>query len=703
MYGKNRSFQLGWLKKYPGLIYSPLLQGGLCMYCILFSTRRSQLGPLVQSPFKQFHKAKEKLDGHFTGNKAHNEAVSQAMEFTAVMENKKDPINRQLNKEVAIRVAKNRIILKSIVETVIFCARQNIPLRGHRDDAKFLAKGHGNSGNFQALLNFRVEAGDKVLEEHFKTANRTCTYRSKTIQNELIKLCGDQLRKKLLAEIQEAVFFTISADEVADAANKEQMSVVVRFVDESNQIREEFMGFVTCEEGTDGETLSNAILKLVQNDWGLSMDNCRGQAYDGAGNMAGKMKGVANRIIQEYPKATYTHCSSHILNLCVVKGLSLRVIQNMMNLADSIARFFNNSPKRQTGLTSAIEKCYTGQRRTKLKEMCRTRWVERHDAFEVFKQLYVPIVCCLQLMCGDDAQNWNQDTRKDANSMLLGITQFSFVITLVSTHHVMAYSKALCVGLQGRAIDIVRAHKCVDLVQKSLQNVRDKIDDFSATWYEEACKLAEDVDVMPSIPRNAGRMQHRANTPASTFEEYYKRNVTIPLLDHLLTELNLRFSEHAKRATEALKLIPSVMEFSGHAESNGTKELIDFYQDDLPSPETVDTEIHIWRMKWDKVKVPDRPDTASKALEQADSLVFPNIHRLLRILCTLPVTSCECERSISGLRRLKTYMRTTMTEDRMNGLLLTHIHYDMELNTDDIIDEFARQHPRRMELLDILQ
>ena len=45
----------------------------------------------------------------------------------------------------------------------------------------------------------------------------------------------------------------------------------------------------------------------------------------------------------------------------------------------------------------------------------------------------------------------------------------------------------------------------------------------------------------------------------------------------------------------------------------------------------------------------------------------------------------------------------TMTEERMNGLLLTHIHYDMELDIDRIIDEFARQHPRRMELLDILQ
>ena len=65
MYGKNQSFQLSWLEKYPGLVYSPLLQRGLCKYCIFFSKKCSQLGPLVNSPFKQLHKAKEKLDEHF--------------------------------------------------------------------------------------------------------------------------------------------------------------------------------------------------------------------------------------------------------------------------------------------------------------------------------------------------------------------------------------------------------------------------------------------------------------------------------------------------------------------------------------------------------------------------------------------------------------------------------------------------------------
>ncbi len=42
-----------------------------------------------------------------------------------------------------------------------------------------------------------------------------------------------------------------------------------------------------------------------------------GQAYDGAGAMAGKNRGVAATIMSAYPKAVYTHCSSHVLNLCI--------------------------------------------------------------------------------------------------------------------------------------------------------------------------------------------------------------------------------------------------------------------------------------------------------------------------------------------------------------------------------------------------
>ena len=76
----------------------------------------------------------------------------------------------------------------------------------------------------------------------------------------------------------------------------------------------------------------------------------------------------------------------------------------------------------------------------------------------------------------------------------------------------------------------------------------------------------------------------------------------------------------------------------------------------------------------------------------------PTVHTLPRVICTLPVATSTCEHSISIIRRLKTYLRATMGQERMSGLALMHIHYDIQLDVDEIINRFARISPRRMAL-----
>ena len=75
---------------------------------------------------------------------------------------------------------------------------------------------------------------------------------------------------------------------------------------------------------------------------------------------------------------------------------------------------------------------------------------------------------------------------------------------------------------------------------------------------------------------------------------------------------------------------------------------------------------------------------------------------LLRILCTLPITSAKRERLSSTLRRLKTYLRATMTSERESGLALMNIHYGRKIGIGAAIAIFARKHPRRLLLSDIL-
>ena len=96
------------------------------------------------------------------------------------------------------------------------------------------------------------------------------------------------------------------------------------------------------------------------------------------------------------------------------------------------------------------------------------------------------------------------------------------------------------------------------------------------------------------------------------------------------------------------------------------------------------------------------PAPLSFRAEMVMERMFPNIYNCLLISVTMPVTSCECERSVSVLRRLKTYMRSTMTNQRLNGLAMMHSHYDIQIDYDAVIDIFAKKHPRRLRLVNIL-
>ena len=340
------------------------------------------------------------------------------------MESKQIPVNQQLAKIQVLTVAKNKEKLKSIVETVIFCGRQGIALHGHRDDHTCLKDlQHTNPGNFIALLDFRINSGDTVLADHLKSCGRNAFYTSKTIQNQLIAICGKIVLSSILEEIRAASLFSIMADEATDASNKEQLAVCIRYVHSSTlKIEERFLGFSECETSVSGQAIAAHILKLLET-WQLPASQLHGQTYDGAGAMAGKTKGAVARITELYPKALYTHCASHILNLCIVACCSIPAIRNTMDTADCVYRFLDNPPKRQLALEKwIIEVLPDGEKRRKLKSVCKTRWVERHEAFEEFFDLFLPLVCCMEEIKDANCDAWIESGYSERCS----VTFFSF-------------------------------------------------------------------------------------------------------------------------------------------------------------------------------------------------------------------------------------------------------------------------------------
>ena len=134
--------------------------------------------------------------------------------------------------------------------------------------------------------------------------------------------------------------------------------------------------------------------------------------------------------------------------------------------------------------------------------------------------------------------------------------------------------------------------------------------------------------------------------------------------------------------------------------AQSVKEVGELYKADLPSPQLLSTEFNRWKIKCTSMQPDKRPSTLEAALQCCDGDDFPNICILLVIACTLPVTTCETERSNSQLKLLKTYLRSTMTEERLSALALIKVHRRMvaDLDFDHLVVEFANKHPRRMAL-----
>ena len=138
------------------------------------------------------------------------------------------------------------------------------------------------------------------------------------------------------------------------------------------------------------------------------------------------------------------------------------------------------------------------------------------------------------------------------------------------------------------------------------------------------------------------------------------------------------------------------------------KDELLFWKDDLPFPKSLDQELRRWEDLWkrkktspfgyDQEQLPtvNIPDNFLLSLTACDSHSFPNIHRLLIIGCTLPITSAEAERTFSLMRRIKTFARSTMCEERFADLGVIAMNYGERITVDDVARAFVEKNPRRL-------
>lgn len=78
---------------------------------------------------------------------------------------------------------------------------------------------------------------------------------------------------------------------------------------------------------------------------------------------------------------------------------------------------------------------------------------------------------------------------------------------------------------------------------------------------------------------------------------------------------------------------------------------------------------------------------------------MPSMHLLLKVLATLPVSTATAERMFSKVERTLTTLRSTMSEERLEAIILLQAHRDriVDMPTDQIISKFAECGARRLD------
>ncbi|XP_075956565.1 THAP domain containing 12b isoform X3 [Anarhichas minor] len=579
-----------------------------------------------------------------------------------------------------------REYLRSLFEVVVMLGKQSIPLAACKaSEAEYM------SNNFQALLDYRMNAGDEALKKRFQATAVNTEYVSATQQNQLLDICENTVREEMLMEVRESRFFSLVSGDLVEFANEKHLPLFVHFVNQHNVLREEFLDFMSFDG--DESALVERLEAQLTDRWGLSMEDCRGQAHKATGTSTTKMKAVAVLLMEKYPLALHMPCSHMALNVHLANSLPFPNVQVVMETLRRIGAFFR-TPFTQEELEKAVSTHYqkNEEKGASLKQACGSAWTEQHNVFDVLLDMLPPLLLCMDGIRDNDEGKFADTVAANAYSVAETLSDFEIIVTVVILKNVLTFTRAFGRNLQGETLDVFFAANSLTAVLHSLNEVNDNIDVYHEFWYEEAVSVANVMEIPVKVPRLFLRKQRAADVGEIQAEAYFKEYVTVPVIHGIMQEVEDMFSETNLKALKCLSLVPAVM---GQMKFNTTEEnYADVYRNDLPSPDTLPAELHCWRIKWKhRGKEVRLPTTIHETLQLPDVKFFPNVNSFLKVLSALPVLKLEDNKSDKASDRLQAHLDSVPAKQWNKSLAMLNVNTHVKHDLDVMVDKYCRLYP----------
>jgi len=501
---------------------------------------------------------------------------------------------------------------------------------------------------------------------------------------------GKMVQSVICCKVREAGLFSILVDETKDISKKEQITFVLRCIDpKEGTVHEYFLTFVEATTlGTKG--LTESIVDTLTKH-GLDLACIVSQGYDGASVMSGHCTGVQTRLKEFAPHAVYIHCHAHILNLVLVDSVkAIPGATQFFALVESLYVFLATTKVHVIFLQKQKE-LHPDKPTRELQRLSDTRWACRYSSVNAMCYTFDAILATLEDM-GEDSDGMKAT---QATGLLLQIKTFHFLLSLITFDKILSITKGLSDVLQSATLDLAKA---ADLVSGTIKTIKDFQTDkhwCSLFTYVESVAQLHGIEIAEPRPTRKRKLPSCLHDDAIILEttalrdqmttsQEFKVNLYFPILDAFLMEMNHRFGE---RNVELMRAIHACNPRSSQfLDPEQLHPLVNYYNLDS---ESVRMEAILSKQTLNQRKLDSTVHVFKELVPLKEA--FPTLLKVLQIALTICVSSASCERSFSALKRIKTYLRSTMQEERLVNLAVLSVEREISrnLNFDEVIDKFA--------------
>ena len=701
----SRRFQIKWFDHddwKTWLHYDREKDAAFCFTCVkairknLFVNKNAEAA-FVSTGYKNWGDAGTK--GRGFDRHSQSQFHREAHERLYVIPNQCPDVGEMLNETLSDEKSSNRQALLKILSNVRFLARQALPLRG---------RGDGKNSNFTQLYLLREE--DSPILKKWRTENKTDKYTHNTIQNEMMKIMALQVLREIAKNLQDTDFYTMMCDEATDVANTSQLVICLRWVDDNLVAHDEYIGLKDMAD-TSADSIVKA-LKDVLLRMNLNLRKCRGQCYDGCSTMTGHRNGVVTKIKECEKRALYSHCYCHSLNLAVGDTMkSSKILKDTIDTTFELTKLIKKSPKRESKLkiingeiahSSENDDSDDSESTDKwikpaITLFCPTRWTVRGKCLRSVIENY------------DELQqlwDWSLDNLSDTEmkARIRGVSahtrQFSYCFGIHLAETLLRITDNLSQTLQSTQHTAIDAQKNARDSVSTLQSIRS--DEHFQMFYSKVKSFAEAHDASsPTLPRKRNPSQRKidsfyatsnatAHHPATPEDEYRKQY--FESIDMIVECIKTRFDQddYEKYACSE-QLLLKALRRENYADE--LKSIVDFYGDDFDR-DILDTQLKTLPFvlsSAENIRTFYDVRAGVQTLSDASKAYISQVIKLLKLLIVMPATNAVSERSFSAMRRLYTYYRTNMGQNRLNHAMVLHVHKEKTdaLSMVNVANEFV--------------